>query len=171
MADVIIYRLALRLQSKHRSSREASSDYQDLRQIVGHADKLDYLTAKLIDLGYERDADDAYLDEAVASQNDLFLEHSDFNDQSFSAREEDQGSASSEDSGRSEDWDGGNESISDSAESFEGGDDDGGPYSEYVYASTHSSNAYSSKGAIQAFVQEMVEFQRGEVICKLIHPR
>jgi hypothetical protein len=69
MADIVIYCLARIAQSK--LSLEASSDYQDLRRIVGHANMLDYLTAKLINLGYEWDTDDIYPNEVAVAESEL----------------------------------------------------------------------------------------------------
>jgi hypothetical protein len=161
MADAVIYCLAQIVQSK--LSLEASSDYQDLRRIVGHANMLDNLTAKLINLGYEHDTDDIYPNEAAVADGelDLLLEENHCTDPNFGAREDDQGSVASEDSECSEDFedtDSCSDCTSDSAEDFEGDDDDGDTNYEYVYTSTYSTKAHSSKSVIQVSVQEVIEF-------------
>jgi hypothetical protein len=157
MAEAVIYCLARTAQSK--LSLEASSDCQDLRRIVCHANMLDFLTAKLINLGYEWDTDDIHPNEAAVAESelDLLLEQNHCTDPNFGEREEDLGSVSSEESECSEDFedtDSCSDCTSDSAEDFEGDDDDG----------VYSTKAHSSKGALQVSVQEINEFQETKFI-------
>jgi hypothetical protein len=164
MADTVIYCLAQSVRSK--LSQEASSKYQDLRRIVGHANMLDYLTAELINLGYEHDnTDDADFTEAVPEENESATLLGDYywTDQNIYVSNEDQDSLSSEDSEDSEEADSceyyaSDSAESDSAESYEGEDNDNGTDGDYGYSSTtYASKAHSPQAAIRVSVQEIDE--------------
>jgi hypothetical protein len=163
MADTIIYCLAQSVRSK--LSQEALSNYRDLRRIVGHANMLDYLTAELINLGYEHNTDDAYFTKSVPEENELATPLVDYywTDQNIYVSNEDQDSLSSEDSEDSEEADScedyaSDSAESDSAESYDGEDNDNGTDGDYGYPSTtYASKAHSPKAAIRVSVQEIDE--------------
>jgi hypothetical protein len=164
MADTVIYCLAQTVRSK--LSQEASSKYQDLRRIVGHANMLDYLTAELINLGYEHNTDDAYLTESLPEDNKSatpLLGDYYWTDQNIYVSNDDQDSLSSEDSEDSEEADScedyaSDSAESDSAESYEGEDNDNGTDGDYGYPSTtYASKARSPQAAIRVSVQEIDE--------------
>lgn len=115
---------------------------------------LDFLTAKLISLGYEWDTDDTHPNEAAVAESemDLLLEQSHFTDPDFDAREDDRRSESSEDFEDTDSW---SDCTSDSTEDSEGDD----TKTEYVFLSTCCTKALSSKGAIQVSVREISEFE------------
>jgi hypothetical protein len=140
MADTVIYCLAQRVRSK--LSQEASSNYQDLRRIVGHANMLDNLTAELINLGYEHNTNDVYFTEAVPVEKELATPLEDYywTDQNAYVSNDDQDSQSSEDSEDSEDADSyegyaSDSAESDSAEGYEGEDNDNDADCDYGYPS------------------------------------
>lgn len=159
MADTTIYFLACKARTK--LSWEASSNDMDLRRILGHANVLDYLTAELVNLGYEWNSDDTCLEDELVTPSG----HIRWTDQFISGTEDDCDLGSWEDSSDSDDSevpdceDSSDDSESDSAESFEGYDNDDSTCGKHVYTSTAQiSRAHSSKTAIQVAVQEINEF-------------
>ncbi len=155
MADNFIDVLARSVQSK--LCYEASSDYQDLRRIVGHANVLDHLTAELNNLGCGRDADDVSLDEGVIAENelDISLKRYRLASQKPGVEEEGQRPQSSEDFEHTGSCD---EGASDSADSAEGDDNNGGTHNKCAYTSAHSCQTAPLDAAIQVSVTEVDEF-------------
>ena len=131
---------------------------------------LDYLTAELVNLGYEWNSDDTYLEDAAVVEDELVTRsgHIRWTDQVISGTEDDCDLRSSEDSDDSDDSDDSevpdcedcsDYSEYDSAESFEGYDNDDSTFGKYVYTSTAQiSRAHSSNTAIQVAIQEINEF-------------
>jgi hypothetical protein len=158
MADINIYFLACRARTK--LTWEASSNDLNLRRILGHANMLDHLTAELVNLGYEWNSDDTYLEDATVVENEPVTPSGliRWTDQVISGTEGDWDLGSSEDSDNSDSEDSDTEdssddSESDSVESFEGYNNGDG-----TYGKSQISRAHSPKTAIQVTVPEINEF-------------
>jgi hypothetical protein len=64
MADSMFYYLAQTARTK--LCHEVSSNHQDLRRILGHANLLDHLTAELLNRGYQLNNDEEYIEDEDA---------------------------------------------------------------------------------------------------------
>jgi hypothetical protein len=166
MADTVIYSLACTARSK--LCREALSSEVDLRRVVGHANVLDYVTAKLVKFGYGWNTDDTVLkeNEPVTHLSHVAGGVVNASGSSESSEKESSEKESAESSDQS-DSRSDSDSDSDSAESWKGegeGEGEGdyeGSYGEYVDLSTAAqiSRVYSCKAAaIQVCVLEVDEF-------------
>ena len=156
-----IYCLARNARTK--LSREALSGHVDLRRVLGHAKVLDYLTAQLINLGYEYDSDKA---DGVAVEDD----HDDWADHVVRRSEDDMGRVPPVESAENSDEDSNSsDSSSDSVSDLEGDGNDNGADCEYVHISTgQKCDTLDFAGtAIQVSVKEIDEFgeEKSNCVC------
>jgi hypothetical protein len=132
MFDKIIYCLACRARTK--LSWQASSNDLDLRRIHGHENVLDYFTTEFIDLGYDWNSDDTYLEDTALVENEPVKTsvHILWTDQVINGAEDDWDLGSYEDSDDPNCEESSDDSESDSADSFEGYDRNEWTYDKYT---------------------------------------